>query len=133
MKKHHLILLLFAVFAISCGKQLSVEELIEIEVESKMSGFKKQKQEACMQYILREAEILADSFMSMRVGNAFNDSITFGDRPERPVDSQGYEIELDTISPGELFGDSLGYEIELDTISPGELFGDSLNFEIETK
>ena len=100
MKKHHLFLFLCFFCAISCGKQLSVEELIEIEVENKMKGFKKQKQDACVQYILEEAEIYVDSIMFMKVGNAINDSVSFADRPERPEDSLGYEIELDTISPG---------------------------------
>jgi len=111
MKNRNIFLLLLIVtFIFSCGKELSVEELIQIEVDRKINTLKMHKLEACRQYIIEEAEIYVDSIMYMKVGNKINDNIFLPERPERPEDSLGYEVELDSIKPEDVFNDSLGFE-----------------------
>jgi hypothetical protein len=73
-----------------------MHELMEEELQEKIDAFKDKKIEECWDFIYFEAEYLVDSIMYREIGTTMNDTLTLPDRPERPGDSTGYEVLLDS-------------------------------------
>lgn len=101
------ILLIFVTNFMACTDTLSVEELMDQEVENRLEKFRERKRQSCKEYIMFEAEKKVDSIMYLEIGSTLRDALTVPEKPLRPEDSMAYSVDLDTSGVYSILPDSL--------------------------
>lgn len=91
----------------ACSEALSVEELMDQEVEKRLENFREKKSQSCQEYIMSEAEKRVDSIMYLEIGSTLRNAIAVPEKPLRPADSMAYSVDLDTSGVYSILPDSL--------------------------
>ncbi len=61
-----------------------VSSLVQKELEKKLSKYKKNKRDACLKKVLRDAEIHVDSIIIKEINIRVVDTLVFPEKPVRP-------------------------------------------------
>jgi hypothetical protein len=109
MKKSLKIGFFFILFTsfLACNDTLSVEELMDQEVEKRLEKFRDKKRASCREYIMFEAEKKVDSIMYLEIGSTLRNTLPVPEKPLRPEDSMAYSVDLDTSGVYSILPDSL--------------------------
>lgn len=85
--KYHLLFIFYITLSLtSCysDREDYNEQLIEMKVEEAIRGEIKQYQIKCLNDLLYEAEVFADSLVIQQIAYSINDTLNFPGRPIRP-------------------------------------------------
>ena len=101
MKNKSLVILLFILGLLSCGKRVTQEDLVREAVELKLNQWQSSQRSSCKARAMAKAEAYVDSFL---LANSLNTKLDTIPKPPKPVkpEKPPFKEKPDTLQVDEL-------------------------------